>query len=242
MARPLAKKFRQLAGALARSWAIAVTADGADEIRDDVRFYLEVRQWLIKMEAADRASRGEPISDTARRILGQLVIDAAESKKVVDIYGEIGKNIPNLQELAAQGFDEKDVKSNIELAIDALRTKLQQGIRDATGNNEVRSKLFSERIRDVMTRYTNQQLTAAEVIAELVELSKEVVEESKRGEKFTPALTNDELTFFDVVSQNESAVDVLGDDVLAEIARQLVATMRVYEQMEKFAPRYAEGA
>ena len=147
-------------------------------------------------------------------------------------------------------------------------------------NNEVRSRLFSERIRDVMMRYTTQQLTAAEVIAELVELSKEVVEESKRGEKFTPALSNDELTFFDVVSQNEAAVDVLGNDVLAEIARQLVATMRrdtrtdwtvrddvkaklrrsiklllrkykyppdrqkeatirVYEQMEKFAPRYA---
>ncbi|CAB0816872.1 type I restriction endonuclease subunit R [Corynebacterium diphtheriae] len=280
MARPVAKKFRELSSALARSWAIAVTADGADEIRSEVEFYLEVRQWLIKIEAADRASRGEPISDTARRILGQLVVDAAESREVLDIYAEIGQDVPNLQELASQGFSEKNVKSNIEIAIEALRAKLQQGVRDATGNNELRSQLFSERIREVMTRYTNQQLTAAEVIAELVKLSKEVVEESRRGEKFAPALSNDELTFFDVVSQNESAVDVLGDDVLAEIARDLVATMRrdtrtdwtvrddvkaklrrtiklllrkygyppdrqkeatqlVYEQMEKFAPRYA---
>ncbi|AEX45251.1 putative type I restriction/modification system protein [Corynebacterium diphtheriae HC01] len=280
MARPVAKKFRELSSALARSWAIAVTADGADEIRSEVEFYLEARQWLIKIEAADRASRGEPISDTARRILGQLVVDAAESREVLDIYAEIGQDVPNLQELASQGFSEKNVKSNIEIAIEALRAKLQQGVRDATGNNELRSQLFSERIREVMTRYTNQQLTAAEVIAELVKLSKEVVEESRRGEKFAPALSNDELTFFDVVSQNESAVDVLGDDVLAEIARDLVATMRrdtrtdwtvrddvkaklrrtiklllrkygyppdrqkeatqlVYEQMEKFAPRYA---
>lgn len=280
MARPVAKKFRELSSALARSWAIAVTADGADEIRSEVEFYLEARQWLIKIEAADRASRGEPISDTARRILGQLVVDAAESREVLDIYAEIGQDVPNLQELASQGFSEKNVKSNIEIAIEALRAKLQQGVRDATGNNELRSQLFSERIREVMMRYTNQQLTAAEVIAELVKLSKEVVEESRRGEKFAPALSNDELTFFDVVSQNESAVDVLGDDVLAEIARDLVATMRrdtrtdwtvrddvkaklrrtiklllrkygyppdrqkeatqlVYEQMEKFAPRYA---
>ncbi|MBN4650671.1 type I restriction endonuclease subunit R [Corynebacterium diphtheriae] len=282
MARPVAKKFRELSSALARSWAIVVTADGADEIRSEVEFYLEARQWLIKIEAADRASRGEPISDTARRILGQLVVDAAESREVLDIYAEIGQDVPNLQELASQGFSEKNVKSNIEIAIEALRAKLQQGVRDATGNNELRSQLFSERIREVMTRYTNQQLTAAEVIAELVKLSKEVVEESRRGEKFAPALSNDELTFFDVVSQNESAVDVLGDDVLAEIARDLVATMRrdtrtdwtvrddvkaklrrtiklllrkygyppdrqkeatqlVYEQMEKFAPRYAGG-
>ncbi|AKK04288.1 type I restriction endonuclease subunit R [Corynebacterium epidermidicanis] len=280
MARPVAKRFRELTSALARAWAVAVSAEDAEAIRPDVKFYLEVRQWLIKMEAADRASRGEPISDAARRVLGQLVVDSAESMSVIDIYGEIGRDIPNLQELAVEGLNPGSVKTDIEVAIEALRAKLQQGIREATGYNEVRSVLFSERIRDVMTRYTNQQLTAAQVIAELVELSKEVVEESRRGENFTPALSNDELTFFDVVAKNESAVDVLGDDVLADIAREIVSTMRrdtrtdwtvrddvkaklrrtiklllrkygyppnrqkeatqlVYEQMEKFAPRYA---
>lgn len=282
LARPVAKRFRELTSALARSWAVAVSADGADAIRPEVKFYLEVRQWLIKMEAADRASRGETISEDAKRVLGQLVVDSAESMSVIDIYGEIGQDIPNLQQLAAEGLNTGAIKSDIEIAIESLRAKLQQGIREATGNNEVRSILFSERIRDVMTRYTNQQLTAAQVIAELVALSKDVVEESRRGEKFTPALSNDELTFFDVVSKNESAVNVLGDDVLADIARELVATMRrdtrtdwtvredvkaklrrtiklllrkygyppdrqkeatqlVYEQMEKFAPRFASG-
>lgn len=280
LSRPLSKQFRDLTSSLARAWAVAVSADGAESLKPEVKFYLEVRQWLIKIEAADRASRGEPISDTARRILGQLVVDSAESLSVIDIYGEIGQDIPNLQQLAVEGLTPEKLKTDIEIAIESLRAKLQQGIREATGNNELRSTLFSERIRDVMTRYTNQQLTAAQVIAELVELSKEVVEESRRGEKFTPALSNDELTFFDVVSQNESAVTVLGDTVLADIARELVATMRrdtrtdwtvrddvkaklrrtiklllrkygyppdrqkeatqlVYEQMEKFAPRYA---
>ncbi|MFV8381848.1 type I restriction endonuclease subunit R [Corynebacterium hindlerae] len=282
LARPVAKRFRELTSALARSWAVAVSADGADAIRPEVKFYLEVRQWLIKMEAADRASRGETISEDAKRVLGQLVVDSAESMSVIDIYGEIGQDIPNLQQLATEGLNTGAIKSDIEIAIESLRAKLQQGIREATGNNEVRSVLFSERIRDIMTRYTNQQLTSAQVIAELVALSKDVVQESRRGEKFTPALSNDELTFFDVVSKNESAVDILGDDVLADIARELVATMRrdtrtdwtvredvkaklrrtiklllrkygyppdrqkeatqlVYEQMEKFAPRFASG-
>ena len=77
-----------------------------------------------------------------------------------------------------------------------------------------------------MLKYTNKQLTAAEVIARLIEMADEVRAESDRGEKFTPPLATDELAFYDVVSQNPSAVDVMGDDTLAQIARELVATMR----------------
>lgn len=57
-------------------------------------------------------------------------------------------------------------------------------------------------------------------------MAKEVVAEHDRGKRFDPPLHTDELAFYDVVSQNESAVDVMGDDVLAQIARELVATMR----------------
>ena len=36
----------------------------------------------------------------------------------------------------------------------------------------------------------------------------------------------DELAFYDAVAQNESAVTIQGEDVLAQIARELVAVMR----------------
>lgn len=77
-----------------------------------------------------------------------------------------------------------------------------------------------------MTRYTNQQLTAAEVIAELVALAKDVAAEASRGSRFAPPLSSDELAFFDAVATNESAVDVQGEGGLAEIARELVIVMR----------------
>jgi type I restriction enzyme R subunit len=57
-----------------------------------------------------------------------------------------------------------------------------------------------------MTKYTNQQLTSAQVIAELVELAKEVAAEANRGKSFAPPLDEDELAFYDAVAQNESAV------------------------------------
>lgn len=77
-----------------------------------------------------------------------------------------------------------------------------------------------------MRQYTNQQLTSAEVIAELIELARDVVAEHRRGARFSPPLDQDELAYFDAVATNESAVDVMGEGVLADTARELVSVMR----------------
>ena len=47
---------------------------------------------------------------------------------------------------------------------------------------------------------------------------------SKRGEKLN--LTDDELAFYDALADNESAREVLGDEKLGVIARELVETVK----------------
>lgn len=69
-------------------------------------------------------------------------------------------------------------------------------------------------------------MAGAEVIAELIELAKEVAAEASRGARFAPPLSPDELAFYDAVAQNESARTEQGEDVLATIARELVSVMR----------------
>ncbi len=90
----------------------------------------------------------------------------------------------------------------------------------------VRQRAFSERLAELMNRYTNSQLTAAEVIAELIAMAKDVAADRDRGQSFSPPLAADELAFFDAVSENESAREFMGDEVLAAIARELVEVMR----------------
>ena len=66
----------------------------------------------------------------------------------------------------------------------------------------------------------------AQIIAELVALAKEVSADANRGTTFAPPLNTDELAFYDAVAQNESAVTEMGTTVLADIARELVRTLR----------------
>ncbi|RAT69972.1 hypothetical protein AU506_16700 [Lonsdalea populi] len=56
-----------------------------------------------------------------------------------------------------------------------------------------------------MLKYTNKQLTAAEIIARLIEMAQEVRAEADRGTQFSPPLGTDELSVYDVIAQNPSA-------------------------------------
>lgn len=225
-ARPLTDQYRSLSAKLARAWALAGSSGDLESVRFDVRFYEEVRTWIAKLDAQERVARGEPIPDDVRRLLGDIIVTSAATTGVLDIYEQAGLERPDLSALTPSWQADASQPSKAQLAIEALKTSLLEESTRVTAGNGVRRKLFSERISDLMARYTNQQLTAAEIIAELVEMAKEVVAESDRGQRFDPPLHNDELAFYDVLTENEAALDVMGDDVLAQIAREIVATMQ----------------
>ncbi|GHG46363.1 DEAD/DEAH box helicase [Flavimobilis marinus] len=222
----LGAQFRRLAGQLARAWAIAGRADELAPLRPEVQFYEEVRVWMGKWDAEDRQARGEPIPDEVQRLLNQLVAGAVVSSEVLDIYGAAGMPRPSLSELTPDFLARTQSAEHPHLAIEALRKLVMEESRSVTRHNLVRQRAFSDRLVELMTRYTNQQLTSAEVIAAMIELAKEIAHEADRGKTFDPPLDEDQLAFYDAVAANESAVDVQGTDVLAQIARELVAVMR----------------
>ncbi len=222
----LGERFRKLANQLARAWALAAGSQTLDDLRTPARFYEEVRVWMSKFDAQERQAQGRPVPEEIQRLLSGLVATSTGTGEIVDIYDAAGMPKPSLSDLSPE-FAAKTLKAeNPHLAIEALRDLLTEESAQATRRNVVRHRAFSERLRELMNRYTNQQLTSAEVIAELIELAKEIAAEGDRGAHFTPPLNSDELAFYDAVSANESAVEVQGEDVLAQIARELVTVMR----------------
>lgn len=220
------QRFRALTNQLSRAWALCAGSGALDDLRLTARFYEEVRVYMAKYDANDRAARGEPIPAEIQRLLSELVATSTESGDIVDIFEAAGIDKPSLDSLDETFARQAREASNSHLAIEALRDLLTEEAGTATRTNLVRQRAFSERINELMNRYTNQQLTSAEVIAELIEFAKEIAAEGDRGARFDPPLNSDELAFFDAVANNESAVQVQGEDVLATIARELVDVMR----------------
>ncbi|HET7398149.1 MAG TPA: type I restriction endonuclease subunit R [Intrasporangium sp.] len=222
----LTAAYRRLSSQLARAWALCAASGQLEDLRPTARFYEEVRVWMAKLDAEERASRGEPIPEDIERLLGALIADSTVPGAVLDIYEAAGMPKPSLTDLRPDFVRQAQEAPNPHLAIEALRDLVAKESVKATGANTLRQQAFSDRIAELMRKYTNQQLTSAEVIAELIELAKDVVAESGRGARFEPPLDHDELAYYDAVSTNESAVDVMGEGVLADIARELVAIMR----------------
>lgn len=110
------------------------------------------------------------------------------------------------------------------LAVEALRKLLHDEIKIRERKFLVQTRLFSKMLEESIQRYHNRGLEAAQVIEELIALAKNIRDARKRGEKLD--LTEDELSFYDALEVNDSAVKVLGDKVLGAIARDLVKTIR----------------
>jgi type I restriction enzyme R subunit len=222
----LGDRFRKLANQLARAWALAAGSETLDDLRLTAKLYEEVRVWMGKFDAQERQAQGRPVPEEIQRLLSGLLATSTETGEVVDIYEAAGMPKPSLSDLGPE-FTTKALQSeNPHLAIEALRDLLTEETAKATRYNLVRHRAFSEKLRELMNRYTNQQLTSAEVIAELIEFAKEVAAEGNRGAHFMPPLDSHELAFYDAVASNESAVELQGEDILAEIARELVGVMR----------------
>jgi len=219
-------RFRELSNQLARAWALCSGNETLEELRPTARFFEEVRVWMAKFDAQERQSEGKPVPEDIQRMLGALVAESTGTTGIVDIYEAVGMPKPSLSELTPEFQHKTQQADNPHLAIEALRSLITEESGRAARHNLIRQRAFSERITELIRKYTNQQLTSAEVIAELIALAKEVAAEGDRGKKFDPPLGSDELAFYDAVSTNESAVELQGEDVLAQIARELVGVMK----------------
>jgi type I restriction enzyme R subunit len=81
-----------------------------------------------------------------------------------------------------------------------------------------------EMLEEAIRRYQTRTIEAAQVIEELVDLARKMREANARGELLD--MTEDELSFYDALETNDSAVKILGDETLRSIARELVVAVQ----------------
>ena len=86
------------------------------------------------------------------------------------------------------------------------------------------ARKFSEMLEQAVSQYQKRAITSAEVIDELIKLAKDIKKARSRGESLN--LNEDELAFYDALSQNESAREVMGDEGLCIIAHELLVKVK----------------
>lgn len=162
--------------------------------------------------------------DDIEHAIRQLVSRAVASDEVVDIFAAAGLRKPDISILSDEFLAEVHGMPHRNLAVELLQKLLAGEIKAKSKKNVVQSRKFSEMLVEAIKKYQNRAVEAAQVIEELIALAKEMREAERRGEKL--GLSHDEVAFYDALEVNDSAVKVLGEPTLQQIARELVQSVR----------------
>ena len=204
---------------LSQAFALAVPHEEARRIRDDVGFFQAVQAALSK-RAPSEARPEEDLDHAVRQIISRVV--AFEG--VLDIFAAAGLDRPDLSVLSDEFLAEVQGMPQRNLAVEVLQKLLRGELSTRRRKNVVQARSFAEMLEQSLRRYQNRAIEAAQVIEELVQLARDMREASARGQNL--GLSDDELAFYDALETNDSAVQVLGDETLRAIARELVETVR----------------
>jgi len=213
------ERLLQTVTELSQAFALSVPHEKAISIRDDVAFFQAVRSALAK--STPGSGKTEEDYDHA---IKQLISQAVSSDGVIDIFEAAGLKKPDISILSKEFLAEVRGLKHKNLAVELLKKLLNNEIKQHFKKNIIQARSFLELLEKSIKAYQNRAIETVEVIEELIKLAKDINKAEQRGEEL--GLTDDEVAFYDALGTNDSAVQVLGDDTLKQIAQELADTIR----------------
>lgn len=206
---------------LLKAFGISVPHEDALAIRDEVAFFQSVKARIVKITGGTTGRTDEEIETAIR----QIVSEAITSDDVIDVFDAAGLKKPNIEILDERFLNELMNMPHKNLAAELLKRLIKDEIKIRMKVNVVQSKKFSEMLDEAVKRYHNGMIDSITFLEKiLIPMAKEMREADKRGEKLN--LDYRELAFYDALETNDSAVSILGDDILRTIARELLQSVR----------------
>ena len=214
------KRFVNEVTALGKAFAIAIPNEQAMDVKDEVAFFQAVKARLCKFNQSGNGRNDEEIETTIRQVIDQALV----SEKVIDIFDAAGIKKPDISILSEEFLMELKGMEHQNIAMEVLRKLLEDEIKARSKYNMVESQSLMEMLDRSINRYHNKVITAAEVIEELIKLSKTIVEKDEDAQKM--GLSTYEYAFYTAVANNDSAKELMGKDKLRELAVVLTETIR----------------
>jgi type I restriction enzyme R subunit len=213
------KRYINEVTALSKSFAIAVPHEQAMALKDEVSFFQAVKARLAKFDGTGSGRTDEEIETTIRQVIDQALV----SEQVIDVFDAAGIKKPDISILSEEFLLELKSMEHKNVALEVLKKLLNDEIKSRSKKNLVKSQSFKEMLENSIKKYHNKILTAAEVMEELIKLSKEIVKMDSEAKKL--GLTDFEYAFYTAVANNDSAMQLMQQDKLRELA--VILTDRV---------------
>ncbi len=214
------KRYINEVTALSKAFAIAIPHDQAMDAKDEVSFFQAVKARLAKFDGTGSGRTDEEIETTIRQVIDKALV----SEQVIDVFDAAGIKKPDISILSEEFLLELKGMEHKNVALEVLKKLLNDEIKSRAKKNLVKSRTFLEMLENSIKKYHNKILTAAEVMDELIKLSKEIVATDSEAKHL--GLTDFEYAFYTAVANNDSARELMQQDKLRELAVVLTETIR----------------
>ena len=189
------------------------------ETKQEVEFFKSIKAGLCKYGGRTGITSNEINS----RIMA-LLEQAIEQDGVYNIFAQAGTKNPEISILSEEYMEKIRRIKHKNIAAEILRKLLEDNIRVFAKTGVVKSQLFSEKMQNLLKMYNNRMITSAEVIEELLNLSKEMTEAYKAGDE--KGLSMEELAFYDALAADPEVLKKMQDKILVEMAQELTELIR----------------
>jgi type I restriction enzyme, R subunit len=206
------KRFINEVAALSQVFSIAIPHEQAMDVKDEISFFQAVKSRLAKFDASGEGKTDEEIETAIRQVIDKALV----TEKVIDIFDAAGIKKPDISILSEDFLLEVKNMQHKNIAIEVLKKLLNDEIKARMKKNLVQSKSLMEMLENSIKKYHNKIITAAEVIEELISLSKDIQTMDKEPEEM--GLSDYEYAFYTAIASNDSAREVMKKDKLRELA------------------------
>jgi len=189
------------------------------QMKREIEFFKCIKAGLCKY-----GGKGGITSNEINSRIMQMLEQAVEQEGVYNIFAQAGKKNPEISILSDEYMEKIRNMKHKNIAAETLRKLLEDNIRVFARTGVVKSKLFSERMQQILKQYNNRLISNVEVIEELLALSKEMSRAFYAGEE--KGLSTEELAFYDALVADPEVLTKMKDDILVQIAQELTELIR----------------
>ena len=206
---------------------VACVGIATEEERNDIYYYLAIRSYILKLR-----TNPAPVSiSEMNKYVASLLADAVQGDEVKVLTKQ--DDSVNVIEILSEEKIEKLRKSNPPLVfVQIARELLERAIAESRKNNYLKSQEYSKRLRKILEEYNDRddKFVADETIVKLVQFAQELVGDQKKADEL--GINGRERAFYDALVRDKSAKELLDDETLKLIARELKGIVDKYAKTD----------
>ncbi len=207
------------------------------EEKQDVYYYLAIRSYLIKL----RSRTGSVSIGEMNEYVKNLLADAIKGDEV-KILTQHDETINVIELLSKEKIEELRRKNPPLVFVQIIKKLLERAIAESRKNNYFKSQEYSKKLRRILEQYNDRDnsFIADTTIVQLVDFAGELVNDEKKANEL--GISGRERAFYDALIRDKSAQDLLSDETLKLIARELKDVVEEYASMTDWYLKQATRA